>query len=311
MLNEQSDAYGQPTSPVNSGPDAAAPDSTDPRCCPTAFGQRRNSLNCRFVYAVISQRAHGLSVGVNLNPDKKCNFDCAYCEVERGTVGMEPTVDVSVLAGELGWVLEMVHEDRLREVDGFGHLPAELLQLKEVALSGDGEPTLCPNFEEVALEVMHLRSTGRFPYFKVVLITNTSGLDRPEVGRGVELLGCDDEIWVKLDAGTQAYMDKVNRPDISLERVLANIVRVGRKRPVVIQSLFPLMHGEEPPAEEIEEYVQRLKELKAAGAQIALVQVYSVHRPPHRTDCEHMPLRSLSLIARRVREATGLRAEVF
>src|ERR1035438_9546999 len=90
-----------------------------------------------------------------------------------------------------------------------------------------------------------------------------------------------------------------------------HILMVSKRRPVIIQSLFPLVNGQEPPWAEIEEYAQRLKELKAAGAQIAMVQVYSAHRPPHRPNCEHLALKSLSRIAAHVRKVTGLRAEVF
>jgi len=78
-----------------------------------------------------------------------------------------------------------------------------------------------------------------------------------------------------------------------------------------VQSLFPLLDGIEPPTEEIEEYGRRLLELKQAGAQISLVQIYSAHRPPHRPNCAHLPLKTLSDIARRVRRDTGLRVEVF
>ena len=106
-------------------------------------------------------------------------------------------------------------------------------------------------------------------------------------------------------------MDKVNRTDVPLWKVLGNILAISKKRPVTIQSLFPLLNGEEPPEDEIDQYVQRLKELKAAGAQIALVQIYSAHRPSHQPNCEHLPLKTLSKIARRVRERTALRAEVF
>jgi wyosine [tRNA(Phe)-imidazoG37] synthetase (radical SAM superfamily) len=311
MPNEHPKKNGDPAGPANGGSEPGALVPNDPKSYQTAFGQPRNALNNRFVYAVISQRAHGLSVGINMNPDKKCNFDCVYCEVDRDTPGRERRVDTSVLAAELNRVLELVHRGQLRDVAGFAHLPADLLQLKEVALSGDGEPTLCVNFEEVVREVMYFRSMGRFPHFKVVLITNTTGLDLPEVARGLKLLGREDEIWAKLEAGTQGYMDQINRPNIPLWRVLANILTVARKRPVVLQSLFPLVDGEPPPPDEIEQYVQRVKELKAAGAQIALVQVYSAHRPPHRPNCEHVSLKCLSHIARRVRETTGLRAEVF
>jgi len=282
----------------------------------TAFGRPRNFLNNRFVYAVISQRSHGLSIGINLNPDRYCNFDCPYCEVNREEPPHGRKVDVKVMSAELQGLLSLVYEKRLREIPWFRNLPAELLELKAVALSGDGEPTLCPNFGEIVREVVHIRSRGKFPFFKVLLITNTTGLTLPEVRTGLQSLTTVDEIWVKLDAGTQAYMNKVNSPDISLRRVMANILHVGRERPVVVQSLFPLLDGEEPPAEEIEQYVQRLQELKDGGAQISLVQVYSAHPPPALArrggaDCGHLPLKSLSQIARRVRQATGLKAEVF
>jgi wyosine [tRNA(Phe)-imidazoG37] synthetase (radical SAM superfamily) len=275
------------------------------------FGLPRNPLNNRFVYAVISQRARGLSIGINLNPDKRCNFDCAYCEVNRDTPGRDRKVDLTVMGEELESLLKRVQEGRMRELPGFRNMPEELLELKEVALSGNGEPTLCPEFAEVVREIFYIRSTGRYRFFKIVLITNTTGLDLPEVKRGLKLLSADDEIWVKLDAGTQQYMNVVNRADIPLWRVLDNILALGKERPVIVQSLFPLINGEQPPSDQIEEYALRLKELKMAGAQISMVQVYSAHRPPHRPNCEHLPLKSLSQIARRVREVAGLKAEVF
>ena len=125
------------------------------------------------------------------------------------------------------------------------------------------------------------------------------------------MLTSRDEIWAKLDAGSQEYMNAVNRTSMSLPKVLASILRVGRERPIVIQSLFPLLNGQEPPPEEIELYADHLKRLKEDGARISLVQVYSAHRPSHQPECGHLPLKSLSRIAQRVREVTGLRAEVF
>ena len=288
------------------------PNPTGQACLDTAFGRPRNFLNYRFAYAVISQRARGLSIGVNLNPDKQCNFDCFYCEVNRDEIPRDPHLDVKVMSAELQNLLGLVYENKLCEAAWFRHLPAELLQLKSVALSGDGEPTLCRKFGEVVREVVHIRSQGKFPFFKIVLITNTAGLNLPETRVGLQLLTTQDEIWVKLDAGTQDYMNQVNRPDITLRKVLANILLIGRERPVIIQSLFPLIAGTEPPPGEIEQYVQRLQELKAGGAQITMVQIYSAHRPPHRGDCcGHLPLKTLSYIARRVREVTGLKVEVF
>src|SRR5213592_1501610 len=122
----------------------------------TAFGCPRDFLDNRFVYTVVSPRARGLSVGVNLNPDKHCNFDCLYCEVNRAEPARETHLDVSVMVAELERTLELVRSGRLREHPYYRNLPDELLKLRHVALSGDGEPTLCPNFGEAVEAVIHL-----------------------------------------------------------------------------------------------------------------------------------------------------------
>ena len=284
-----------------------------PKLCgpETAFGCPRDFLFNRFVYVVISPRARGLSVGVNMNPDKSCNFDCVYCEVNRGLPPAVNHLDVDVMAAELTHTLALVRSGALRGQSTYGNVPGELLKLRHVALSGDGEPTLCPNFIEAVQAVMHTRARGRSPFFKIVLLTNASGLDLPAVQCGLKFFTGRDEIWAKLDAGTQAYMDRINRAQMSLEKILANILLTARKRPVVIQSLFPRINGQAPPPEEIEAYAHRLKELKDAGAQIPLVQIYSATRPTPHSECGHLPLKTLSYIAGRVREVTGLNAEVF
>ena len=213
------------------------------------------------------------------------------------------------MAGELHRALLVVRQGNLRSRQWHQSLPAELLQLRHVALSGDGEPTLAPNFVEAVQAVARVRALGGF--FKIVLLTNGTGLDQPDVLRGLEILTKSDEIWIKLDGGTQALVDKINRPNVPLEKILANILLIGRQRPVVIQSLFPAIHGEEPPFDEIREYALRLKELKAGGAQIALVQIYSAARPGVHAEWGHLPLRVLSQIAQTVRQVAGLHAEVF
>jgi len=260
---------------------------------------------------VVSPRARGLSLGVNLNPDKACDFDCAYCEVNRLEPAKEIKLDLTGMAAELEQALELVQSGTIRQRPSYRNLPDELLALRHVALSGDGEPTLCPDFLEAVETVVHLRARGLFPFFKLILITNASGLDRPAVEEGLRLFTARDEIWAKLDAGTQEYMNRVNRSDRSIEKILANILAVAQRRPVVIQSLFPSLYGAEPPPGEIEAYARRLKELKEAGAQISRVQIYSATRPTPHSECGHLPLRSLSRIAQRVRDVAGLEAEVF
>jgi wyosine [tRNA(Phe)-imidazoG37] synthetase (radical SAM superfamily) len=278
----------------------------------TAFGAPRDFLDNRFIYAVVSARARGLSLGVNINPDKTCNFHCIYCEVHRnGTPPAETELDVEVMAAELRQMINFVREGRLRERPSYRALPDELLQLRHVALSGDGEPTLSPRFAEAMEAIAHVRAMCGFPFFKLVLITNCSGLHLPQVQKGLRFFTRNDEIWAKLDGGTQAYLNRVNRSETPLDRVLENILLVGRQRPVIIQSLFPAIRGEEPPLEEVEQYARRLLELKNAGAEISLVQVYSAARPSAGSESSHLPLKTLSRIARTVRQHSGLRAEVF
>jgi wyosine [tRNA(Phe)-imidazoG37] synthetase (radical SAM superfamily) len=277
-----------------------------------AFDRPRDFLTNHFVYVVISARARGLSVGVNMNPDKECNFDCVYCEVDRSKSAAVPELDTGVLEAELRRTLTYVMQCRLRERPYYQPLPDELLKLRHVALSGDGEPTRSPHFAEAVQAVIHVRASGGFPFFKIVLLTNATGLDRPQVQESLKRFNPSDEIWVKLDGGTQSYLDRVCRTNNTpLEKILTNILNLARQRPVVVQSLFPSINGEEPPLEEIDQYAQRLNELKAQGAQISLVQIYSATRPVWRPGCDHLPLKTLSQIAQVVRRTTGLKAEVF
>ncbi len=80
---------------------------------------------------------------------------------------------------------------------------------------------------------------------------------------------------------------------------------------MVIQSLFPLIDGAEPAEEEIDEYVERLTELKEGGARISMVQIYSATRPATHPEIRHLSLKRLSNIQHRIKTGVGLCAEVF
>ncbi|MFM1943695.1 MAG: hypothetical protein RI897_2677 [Verrucomicrobiota bacterium] len=285
--------------------------SSKGRSAPPAFGVGREFLENRFVYVLFSPRAGGLTVGLNLNPDRRCNFDCVYCDVHRHGAQLGVVFDLDRMTSELESMMERIASGRLREWASFRDLPQELLTLQHVALSGEGEPTLCPYFAEVVRSVVHIRATGRFPFFKIVLLTNGSTMHEEEVQAGLRHLILKDEVWLKLDVGTQRGFELVNRAAVPFARVMSNILAVGRVRPVVIQSLFPQLNGVEPAEEELEAYIERLLELKAGGADISLVQIYSATRPTARSGCRHLPLRTLSRIAQQVRQRSGLRVEVF
>jgi hypothetical protein len=170
---------------------------------------------------------------------------------------------------------------------------------------------LSPKFLEAVETVVHVRAIGSFPFFKIVLITNASGLDLPNVQAGLALLTARDEIWAKLDVGSQRLMDEINHAEVPLEKILENILLTARRRPVIIQSLFCQIGQEVPSVTEVEDFAGQLRELKTAGAQIPLVQIYSATRPTPRSNIRHLPLKMLSGIAETVRRIAGLRAEPF
>ncbi len=267
----------------------------------------------RLVYAVLSSRARGLSLGVNLNPDQYCNFDCCYCEVSRsGPLPAGPSpVDAQALAIELNQALVEVNQGALLRRAPFAALPSEALRLAHVAISGDGEPTLCPNFSEAVECVVHLRAAGLAPYFKLVLLTNGSVLNQGSVQDGLKLFTRADEIWIKLDVGTQAALERINRTAVPLERILDNIAELGRARSVVIQTMLVEVDGVLPDPGDLTEYGRRLLRLKERGVKISVIQVYSATRPLHTKTCRHLSLRVLSEMAGAIHQMTGLRVEVF
>jgi wyosine [tRNA(Phe)-imidazoG37] synthetase (radical SAM superfamily) len=271
----------------------------------------REFFDNRYIYFLISPRAGGLTVGVNLTPDRRCNFDCVYCDVHRQRPTLDHRFEVEIMAAELESVLDLICRRRLRKLEAFRHLPDGLLELKHVALSGEGEPTLCEEFAEAVRAVVHIRARGHFPFFKIVLLSNASVLDQAGVQAGLSHLILQDEIWLKLDAGSQDAFGLINRSEVPFERVINNIRNLGRQRPIVIQSLFPLIDGMEPPAQQVEDLIGRLEQLIREGTKISLVQVYSASRLTARSGCRHLPLKSLSRIAQLVRERTGLAVEVF
>jgi wyosine [tRNA(Phe)-imidazoG37] synthetase (radical SAM superfamily) len=103
----------------------------------------------RFVYPVLSRRSQGLSIGVNLNPDKVCNFDCIYCQVDRTRQSETRFVEIDALLAELGAMVDFVTSGEIWQTEKFRDTPAALQRLNDIAFSGDGEPTTYKNFDEI------------------------------------------------------------------------------------------------------------------------------------------------------------------
>src|SRR5215813_8926342 len=78
---------------------------------------RRTFEDNLYVYAVVSRRSKGVSIGINLNPDKICNFDCVYCQVDRKTPPLVRDVEVPRLLEELEDMIELVESGGLFEME--------------------------------------------------------------------------------------------------------------------------------------------------------------------------------------------------
>jgi len=273
---------------------------------------RRTFAENVYVYAVVSRRSKGVSIGLNLNPDKVCNFDCVYCQVDRTTPGPVRDVDLPRLLDELEDMLELVTTGELFERERFRATPPELRRLNDIAFSGDGEPTTCPAFADVVRAVAVVKSRRGLGGVKLVLITNATMLHHPRVRAGLDVLEANQgEVWAKLEAGTEAYYRQIERTTVPFRRILTNITVAARAQPVVIQALFMRLHGEPPPAEELEAFCERLKEIGRAGGRIKLVQVYTVARVPAEAFVSPLQRAEVDAVVELVRRRTGLAAEPY
>jgi len=266
----------------------------------------------RYVYPVVSRRAGGVSIGVNLNLDKVCNFDCVYCQVNRSEMGEREFVEVDRLAAELDRAIELVLSGELFAGPRFSQVPEPLRRLNDIALSGDGEPTTYRNFEQVVSVCADARRRRGLKDLKIVLITNASMFHRAHVRRGLELLDRNNgEIWAKLDAGTEDYYRFVARSAVPFSRILDNLHAAARVRPIVIQTLFMAVRGAAPDAAELSAYADRLSAITKSGGRIKLVQIHTIARPPAESWVTALPTEILEAIAAQVRARTGLEIAVF
>lgn len=265
-----------------------------------------------FVYPVISRRSGGLSLGVNLNPDKRCNFDCAYCEVDRRTPGRAKEVDLIRLRAELSALVQSALTGQLGLTPKFAEVAALTRRIRDIAFSGDGEPTMVPNFADCVQAVIEVKRAQALADTRIVLITNATGLDKSDVKRGLALLEAHQgEIWGKLDAGTETYYRLVNRSHVAFDRILRNLTITAQARPIVIQSLFMKVRGEPMPAPELEAYCGRLRDILSAGGSIREVQAYTIARPTPEPWVERLDRADLDSIAAAIRARTGLPVLTF
>ncbi len=261
----------------------------------------------RFVYPVLSRRSQGLSIGVNLNPDKVCNFDCIYCQVDRTTASEVRFVAFDQLLDELDQMLALVTSGELFQTAQFGQVPEHLQRLNDIAFSGDGEPTTYRNFDEIIQACAQLKQKHELDSVKMVLITNASMFHRRHVQRGLTVMDANQgEIWAKLDAGSEQYYHHINRTPIPFQQVLDNIEQAALQRPIVIQSLFMKVNGVGPSESELEMYCNRLSHVLNQGGEISRVQVYTIARQPAESYVASLADNEVDRIAELVTSKTGI-----
>lgn len=260
-----------------------------------------------YVYPVVSRRAGGVSIGINLNPNNACNWQCVYCQVPNLTRGMAPPLDAAVLEHELdSFLTEIVRGDFMRI-----HVEPEVRVLKDIAFSGNGEPTSCPQFDEALRIVEKLRARYALgTSVKTRLITNGSLMHRPSVLENIaHLKRLNGEVWFKLDAGSRNDIQRINHVYVNPQQHLARLRACAALCPTFIQTCMFGWEGEAPTQVFLEAYLGCVGLVKN---DIEGVYLYGVARPsyqPEATSITRLSCEWLASFADKIR-ALGLTVHV-
>ena len=237
----------------------------------------RDSAALRYVYPVISRRAGGVSVGINLNPNNACNWHCIYCQVPDLTRGTAPTIDLTVLESELrGFLDELLHGDFMQT-----RVPEEARRINDIALSGNGEPTSSAEFAQVIELIARVRAEVALPQtVKTVLITNGSLLHRSSVQQGLrEMAKLNGEVWFKLDRASAAGMRLINDTKTSIGKVRDNLIAAIACCPTWLQTCWFALDGEPPSRQDEDDYLEFVSALLRDGHKPQGVLLYTLARP--------------------------------
>lgn len=274
----------------------------------TVEDHNRDVSGMRYVYPVVSRRAGGVSIGINLNVNNACNWRCVYCQVPDLKRGSPTPIDMTLLEQELRRFLDYaLHGDFMTRYVAEGDR-----QLQDIAFSGNGEPTSAKEFpdilimlEKILLDFNLLGKAQAHP-IKVRLISNGSLMDKATVLASLKHLArLNGEVWFKLDGGTQAGIARINdvniKPEAHLQR-LRNCVAVC---PTFVQTCLFAMDGEPPSEEDTEAYLGLLDQVKS---DLQGVHLYGYARPSYQVEApriSRLPHEKLEAMAERIR-ALGL-----
>lgn len=246
----------------------------------------RDSAGLRYVYPVVSRRAGGVSVGINLNTNNACNWRCIYCQVPGLVRGSAPPLELALLEQELrGFLQELLHGDYMQR-----RVPEGARRISDIALSGNGEPTSAEAFAQVIELVARLREELHLaPAIKTVLITNGSLLYRDNVQQGLRRMAqLNGEVWFKLDRASEAGMQLINDTRIGMDKVRENLAVSIALCPTWLQTCWFALDGAVPGERDEEDYLEFLSGLLRDGIKPQGVLLYSLARPSLQVEAPRM-----------------------
>lgn len=235
-----------------------------------------------YVYPVVSRRAGGLSLGINLNTNNACNWRCIYCQVPDLIRGAPPPVDLEVLEEELSVFLSQILSGSYLE----DQVPKGQRRLNDIAFSGNGEPTSAPNFADAVKTIHGVRLRANVPEaVKTVLITNGSLMHQHKVMKGVrDLADINGEVWFKIDRATVEGAQLINDTKINKPRIMSNLEASAKACPTWIQTCLFKLDGLHPADSDLDAYVQLIGEAVAKGIPFKGILLYGLARKSHQPE---------------------------
>jgi wyosine [tRNA(Phe)-imidazoG37] synthetase (radical SAM superfamily) len=276
----------------------------------TTYFHDRNSAGMTYVYPVVSRRAGGVSVGVNLNPNHACNWACVYCQVEGLVRGAAPETDLALLERELRTMLADILQGDFMQAC----VPEGVRRLNDIALSGNGEPTSAREFPQVIDLIGRVMADFELVgKIKLVLITNGSLADRPRVQHGLRKMATlNGEVWFKFDSASAAGMRAINQTRIAPEKHFERLATTARLCPTWLQTCVFAFDGKAPSDEEQTAYLTAVARMKHEGIPVQGVLLYGLARPsmqPQAPRLAALPAAWLEAFAEKIR-AAGLPVRV-
>ncbi|PPC92332.1 MAG: radical SAM protein [Methylobacter sp.] len=258
----------------------------------------RDVAGYRYIYPVISRRSGGLSIGINFNTNNTCNWRCLYCQVPDLNFGAAPAIDLALLEDELRAFFADLDSGSFYakfELEKAAHT------VKDIAISGNGEPTSLKLFAE-AIEIIGSMAQAEqiIPTSQFILITNGSLIHLPHVREGLRRLNYyGGKIWFKLDSATDAGRKKINNAKLSTQSVSRNLRLAAELCPVWLQTCLVNINGLGFSEQERSAYLDFLSQVKK-DVTLQGIMLYSIARPsfqPEAPNLSPMPTEQMQTLA--------------